>query len=89
VHDSQLWCRDCHYGAPDARPRSAGVIDDSIPGGILIHHGICNDDGTPKRYYSKSEIHRAAFEKNVFIVGDTPKPNPKFQEAEARRKERG
>lgn len=32
------------------------VIQDSIEGGILIEHGLCNADGSPRRYYSKSEI---------------------------------
>lgn len=36
------------------------VHGDDIPGGVLIHHGICHDDGTPRRYYSKSEMARAA-----------------------------
>lgn len=34
----------------------AAVRQDSIEGGVLIHHGICNEDGSPKRYYSRSEI---------------------------------
>jgi hypothetical protein len=36
--------------------RTANVIPDEIPGGIEIRHGLCNPDGSPKRYYSKSEI---------------------------------
>ncbi len=32
------------------------VIQDTIEGGVLLHHGLCNADGSPKRYYSKSEI---------------------------------
>jgi len=41
--------------------RGQGVhIQDSIEGGVLIHHGLCNDDGSPKRYYSRSEIRKAA-----------------------------
>ena len=57
-------------------PRSAGfgVRGDDIPGGILIRHGICNADGTPKKYYSKTEIRRAADEKGYTIGDDTPKP---------------
>jgi len=39
---------------------TSGAFQDDIPGGILIHNAICNPDGTPKRYYSKSEIHKAA-----------------------------
>ena len=38
----------------------AAVIPDDIPGGVLIHNTICHPDGTPKRYYSKSEMKRAA-----------------------------
>lgn len=40
--------------------KTNAVIPDEIPGGVLIYHGICNDDGTPRRYYSKSEIAAAA-----------------------------
>lgn len=40
--------------------RAAPVHGDDIPGGILMHHGVCNADGTPRRYYSKSEIVREA-----------------------------
>jgi hypothetical protein len=36
------------------------VVGDDIPGGVLIEHGICNDDGTPRRYYTKSEMAREA-----------------------------
>lgn len=37
------------------------VVTDDIPGGVEIRHGLCNDDGTPRRYYSKTEIrHEAA-----------------------------
>lgn len=38
----------------------ASVVGDDIPGGVEIKHGICNPDGTPKKYYSHSEIRRAA-----------------------------
>lgn len=51
-------------GSPDDHKRvSFNVQDDSIPGGIWIKHGLCNEDGTPKRYDSKSEIRRAEKEK--------------------------
>lgn len=42
------------------RGKSANVVDDSIPGGVEIRHGICNEDGTPRRYYSHSEINAEA-----------------------------
>lgn len=41
------------------------VHSDSIRGGILIHNGICDADGKPVRYYSKSDMRRAAKEKGV------------------------
>lgn len=37
-----------------------GVTGDDIPGGIEIKHGLCNLDGSPRKYYSKSEINREA-----------------------------
>lgn len=40
--------------------RTAHVHGDDIPGGILIKHGICNPDATPRRYYSKSEMAKTA-----------------------------
>jgi hypothetical protein len=36
------------------------VIGDDIPGGVLIKHALCNPDGSPRRYYSHSEINREA-----------------------------
>lgn len=40
--------------------RTASVHGDDIPGGVLMYHGVCNADGSPRRYYSKSEIAREA-----------------------------
>ena len=45
--------------------RSAVVHGDDIPGGVLMYNGVCNDDGSPRRFYSKSEIARAAKEKGL------------------------
>lgn len=81
AHGSALWCWPCHNATKgEAFGQSSMIATDDIPGGMLVHHGICNEDGSPKRYYSKSEIKKAAFEKNLFIVGDTPKPNPRYVE---------
>lgn len=41
------------------------VIADDIPGGIWIDNGICNEDGTPRKYYSKSEMARVAKERGM------------------------
>ena len=56
---------------------SANVIQDSIPGGLMIEHGICNEDGTPKRYDSKREIREAARKAGWTQGGDTPQPREK------------
>ena len=64
----------CH-GNPSEHSRSSpGVVGDDIPGGILIKHAVCNPDGSPRRFYSKSDIKRAANEVGYTITGDTPKP---------------
>src|SRR5262245_26740442 len=36
------------------------VAPDDIPGGIEIQHALCNPDGSPRRYYSRSAIEREA-----------------------------
>lgn len=46
---------------PIEAPRS--VQDDSIPGGRTYKHGICNDDGTPRTFYTEHEV-RDAMKKN-------------------------
>lgn len=54
-------CPDC--SSPTTRVwlnHANGVIPDDIPGGIEIRHGLCNPDGTPHRYYSKSEMAKEA-----------------------------
>jgi len=51
------------YLCPLQPRRAAAVRPDNIPGGVLIEHGICNDDGTPRRYDSYSAIDRACAEK--------------------------
>lgn len=33
-----------------------GVVGDDIPGGVWIRHGICNPDGSARRYDTKSSI---------------------------------
>jgi hypothetical protein len=43
----------------EARRRSAAVWQDSIEGGLVIEHGLCNPDGSPRTYYSRTEIREA------------------------------
>lgn len=49
------------------------AIPDDIPGGIYIKHGLCHEDGTPRRYDSKSEIAREAKRRNLtnYVVHET------------------
>ncbi len=53
-------CPECGEPTETLWDTSAGVIADEIPGGMLIEHGLCNPDGSPARYYSKSEIAKEA-----------------------------
>lgn len=41
-------------------PGRSAVHGDDIPGGVWMKHGICNEDGTPKRYDTRHEIRDAA-----------------------------
>lgn len=52
----------CECGAQFEWVPSAGaaVKGDDIPGGVDIRHGLCNSDGTARRYYSYSEMAREA-----------------------------
>lgn len=50
------------------------VIGDDIPGGLEVKHGLCNPDGSPRKFYSKTEIRRAANEAGLTMGNDTPKP---------------
>lgn len=49
----------------EARRDAPVVFADDIPGGLDIEHGLCDPSGTPKRYYSRSAIRRAAQEKGL------------------------
>lgn len=50
----------CECGAQTERLWSfrGSLRKDSIEGGLVIHHGLCNEDGSPRTYYSQSEIDR-------------------------------
>lgn len=54
--------------------RSANVIGDDIPGGQMVEHAICNPDGTPRRFDTKSSIREEARRQGWTISGETPKP---------------
>jgi hypothetical protein len=46
---------------PFERRRVAPAVrQDTIEGGLLIAHGLCHPDGTPRRYDSRTEIRQEA-----------------------------
>lgn len=61
-------CPTC--GSPTERlwTKTARVIGDDIPGGVLIEHGLCNPDGSPRRYYSHTEMAREAKRRGLVNV---------------------
>jgi len=54
----------------ERRRTSVAVWADDIPGGVLIANAICNEDGTPKRYDSRSAIRLACAVKGVIPYHD-------------------
>lgn len=81
-------CPECGSEAEDSWGRvnaAPAVHGDEID--IMIRHGICNDDGTPKRYTSKAEIRRAAAEKGLVIMGETPKTSIEYHDKWQRQEE--
>lgn len=55
-------------------PSSASnVLPDDIPGGIEIRHGLCNMDGSPRTYYSRSEMKKEAEKRGLvnYVVHQT------------------
>lgn len=61
-------CPDC--GAATDRDWGAsrqahGVKQDSIEGGVWIRHGICNPDGSPRKYYSHTEMKMEAAKRGL------------------------
>ena len=79
-------CPSCHHKSLVKTMFTApGVIGDECD--VTIRHGLCNSDGSPRRYRSKSEIRRSA--KQLGLVnqvrhtsdhrgGDTSKHSQRF-----------
>jgi endogenous inhibitor of DNA gyrase (YacG/DUF329 family) len=55
-------CEVCHQRTVDRvwLGGAPAVHGDEIPGGVWIRHGICHEDGSPRKYYTKSEMARVA-----------------------------
>lgn len=88
IHDSHPPCPTCGQPTQTFWTQAPGVATDDIPGGIDIRHGICWPDGTPRKFYSKSAIRKAAFEAGLTIAGETPNPNQRLVEADQAKRER-
>lgn len=63
--DARAWCWSCHNDEKGVGNQAPSVIGDDIPGGIEIRHGLCNPDGSPRKYYSKSEMAAEAKKRNL------------------------
>jgi hypothetical protein len=50
----------CGGDASKHQPYGGHVVGDDIPGGLEVRHGLCNEDGTPRRYDSKSAMAKEA-----------------------------
>ena len=48
----------CKGNQADHAPGNSNVIGDEID--VEIKHGLCNDDGTPKRYRSRTQLNKDA-----------------------------
>lgn len=45
--------------------KASGVIPDGIPGGVWIKNGLCNSDGSPRRYDSHTEMRKEAAKRGL------------------------
>lgn len=73
---------ELHVGDYPFCPHGRGansVIGDDIPGGLEIKHGLCNPDGTARRYDSKSAIAAEAKRRNMtnYVVHNPPRGTDK------------
>ncbi|SRR6266496_942829 len=82
-------CRECGAyvieGCSASESASAAIHGDEID--IVVRHGACNPDGSPRRFTSKSELRRAAAENGFTIYGETPNVSGRLQEERARERE--
>ncbi len=55
----------CHGDPTKHQPYGGYAVGDDIPGGVEIRHGLCNEDGSARRYYSKSEMAKEATKRGL------------------------
>lgn len=57
---------DHGVGLCPLEPRPAHAVwQDDIPGGLAITNALCNEDGSPRTFYSRSEIRAACQAKGI------------------------
>ncbi len=71
----ECWCRSSvpmeeTYNTPLGQ--ASAVHGDEID--VIIRHGMCNSDGSPKRWRSKEELKRAERARGLCVLGETPHP---------------
>lgn len=77
IHDRELWCRVCIAEEKGLIGLAHGVVGDEID--IWVRHGLCNPDGSPRRFRSRKEMAAVAKERgmvNMVRTATTPGPNP-------------
>lgn len=77
------WDYELPYSCPDcSKPtdfesarvgKAPGVIGDEL-NNYEAKHAVCNPDGSPRKFSSKTELYRALNEAGYTIKGDTPQP---------------
>lgn len=74
-YELPLACPDCSHTTvmnfDEQFDRAPGVIGDELHD-YSANHGVCNEDSTPRKFYSKTDLKRALNEKGLVIAGDTP-----------------
>ena len=63
MDERELPCPVCPYGTMERLWRLGAAIGDECD--EVIEHGLCNFDGTPRRYRSKSEKAKVAKERGL------------------------
>lgn len=58
-------CLNCGETTQRLWSSTASAHGDDIPGGLWLEHGLCNADGSPKRWDSKKAIAKAAKAKGL------------------------
>lgn len=70
-----LTCDACGKTADHYVPSiglAPGIVPDDLPGGYAVHHGLCNADGSPRKFYSKTEIRAEAARRGLMLADETP-----------------